>query len=560
MSGRARSATAGSGVVSGTALDAARDGALRDTVLELRDVFCVHRTGQGDAAALQGTNLELARGELLCVLGRSGAGKSTLLRVIAGLQAPSAGAVNVLGQDIGRIGPRARARLRHRRIGLLGQSSDSALPPALPAGRAVELPLALRGVGPRARRVRVRELLDSAGLSDRSAALPAELSGGERQRFALCAALAHRPALLLADEPTGELDEASARAIRGLIASLARRDGTSVIVASHDGAMAAVADRCVQLRDGRVVQERRRGEDALVIDRGGWTALPPELLARAGFARRARVQPSGRGLLLTPVAEPVIDPAAGLATCSVAGSGARAHASVRSGPASGAGRAWTPARVQLHAVTRGYRSGRGERLVIEALTHCFEPGALTVITGRSGSGKTTLLRILAALDRPDAGALLIDERPTGSCDPERLATLRRERIGYMPQEPAPAGFLSAEESITLALRVRGFGQAGAAALARDALARAGLADRAAQRLSRLSAGETQRMALARALASARGLLIADEPTSRLDEASTDTAARLLAQAAADGHTVICATHDPTVIAHAHAVLALGAGY
>jgi ABC-type lipoprotein export system ATPase subunit len=559
VSGSERSATSGSGVASGTALTAARDGALRDTVLELRDVFCVHRTGQGDAAALQGTNLELARGELLCVLGRSGAGKSTLLRVIAGLQPPSAGAVNVLGQDIGRIGPRARAHLRHRRIGLLGQSSDSALPPALPAGRAVELPLALRGVRPRARRVRVAELLESAGLSDRSAALPAELSGGERQRFALCAALVHRPPLLLADEPTGELDEASAQAIRGLIASLARHDGTSVIVASHDRAVASVADRCVWLRDGRVVQERRRGEDALVIDRGGWTALPPELLARAGFARRARVQPSGRGLLLTPVAEPAIDPAASLATDTVAGFGARAQTGAPRGPATGAGRDWTPARVQLHAVTRGYRSGRGGRLVIEALTHCFEPGALTVITGRSGSGKTTLLRILAALDRPDAGELLIDERPTGSCDPERLATLRRERIGYMPQEPAPAGFLSAEESITLALRARGVGSAGAAAHARDALARAGLADRAGQRLSRLSAGEMQRMALARALASARGLLIADEPTSRLDEASTDTAARLLAQAAADGHTVICATHDAAVIAHAHAVLALGAG-
>ncbi|MGO9751353.1 MAG: ATP-binding cassette domain-containing protein [Solirubrobacteraceae bacterium] len=540
----------------GRVLSAIADLAPGGTVLEMRNVFCVHRTGQGDAAALQGTNLELTSGELLCVLGPSGAGKSTLLRVIAGLQLPSAGAVNVLGQDIGRISARARARLRHQQLGLLGQSSDSALPPALPAGRAVELPLALRAVPPRARQARVRELLEAAGLSERSAALPAELSGGERQRFALCAALAHRPALLLADEPTGELDEASAQAIRCLIVSLARRAGTSVIVASHDGAIAEVADRCVRLRDGRVVQERHHGEDALVIDRGGWTALPPELLARGGFARRARVRLSERGLMLTPLAAPPTRPAADARASAPSDSAARAHGDWTGKRGSGG---WTPARVQLRAVSRSYRSGRCERLVIESLTHCFAPGGLTVITGRSGSGKTTLLRILAALDRPDAGELLIDERPTGDFDSERLATLRRERIGYMPQEPAPTGFLSAEENIALALRVRGSSQADASAQARRALARAGLAERAAQRLSRLSAGETQRVALARALASARGLLIADEPTSRLDEASTSTAARLLAQAAADGHTVICATHDPAVIAHAQAVLVLGTG-
>jgi len=177
-------------------------------IVRLRDVFCVHRTSEGDAAALQGMNIELERGEVLGVLGPSGAGKSTLLRVIAGIQVPSAGVVQVLDRDIGRTGARARARLRHREMGFVSQHSDDALAPDLSARHALELPLALRRVPARDRRARASELLELAGLTDRADALPGELSGGERQRLVVCAAVAHRPALLLADEPTGELDAA----------------------------------------------------------------------------------------------------------------------------------------------------------------------------------------------------------------------------------------------------------------------------------------------------------------------------------------------------------------
>ena len=136
---------------------------MSEPVVELRDVFCVHRTNEGDAAALAGTNLELARGEVLSVLGPSGAGKSTLLRVVAGLQPPSAGVVRVLGRDIGRMPARARARLRHELVGFLGQHTESALSPDLRMRDAVGLPLALRGVPRRERRMRVDELLEAAG-------------------------------------------------------------------------------------------------------------------------------------------------------------------------------------------------------------------------------------------------------------------------------------------------------------------------------------------------------------------------------------------------------------
>jgi ABC-type lipoprotein export system ATPase subunit len=513
-----------------------------EPVVKLRAVFCVHRTSEGDAAALQGTNLDLGDGELLCVLGPSGAGKSTLLRVIAGIQEPSAGVVEVLGRDIGREPSRRRARLRHERIGFLGQHAESALAPDLTASRAVALPLALRGLPARSRRERVAELLAAAGLADRADALPGELSGGERQRVALCAALAHRPSLLLADEPTGELDDHSAEAVRTLIAELARHHGTSVVLVSHDAATAEIADRSVRIRDGRVVEDRRNGQTALVVGRGGWLRLPAELLEQAGIGERVRAEVLNGGVMLTGVGE-----AAAPVRAVVAAPARAAPASAR----------WRPARVQLREITRAQGRGAARRNVIDGLSVSFAAGRMTVVSGRSGAGKTTLLRLIGGLDRADAGSLTVDDVALQECDAEALAALRRERIGYLSQEPTPVAFLSAEENVVLGLRLRGWDQAEAVERAAVVLSRVGLADRARQRVSRLSAGEAQRVALARALASARGLLIIDEPTSRLDESNAVRVADLLSGAAAeDGQTVICATHDPELIKRADDVLAL----
>ena len=507
-------------------------------VVELRDVFCVHRTNEGDAAALQGTNLELARGEVLCVLGPSGAGKSTLLRVVAGLQPPSAGVVRVLDRDIGRMRARSRSRLRHELMGFLGQHTETALSPDLRMRDAVALPLALRGMSSQHRRVRVAELFEATALADRADALPWELSGGERQRFALCAALAHRPALLLADEPTGELDDASADAIRALIVELARTSGTSVILVTHDPATAGLGDRTLRIRDGRIVSDRWGGEEALVID-DGWLRLPPDLLTAAGIGRRARAEPTMEGVVVTRAA---------------GDSGPTAPSSAQDPPPE----RWAPVQVELCGVARTYGSGLTRRHVLTGLTHEFAPGQMTVVTGRSGAGKTTLLKLVAGLDRASSGHVMLDGQHLGDLNGEQLASLRRQRIGYLSQEPAPIEFLSAAENTVLVLRIRGWDADAAAERAAKTLTRAGLADRARQRVHRLSAGEAQRLALARALARARGLLIVDEPTSRQDETNARAVAALLAAAAhQDGQTVICATHDPTVIGQADHVFALG---
>jgi ABC-type lipoprotein export system ATPase subunit len=517
-------------------------------IVELRDVFCVHRTNEGDAAALQGADLHLAPGEVLCVLGPSGAGKSTLLRVIAGLQTPSAGMANVLGRDIGRMPQRARARFRNERLGFLAQHAETALSPDLRAQDAVTLPLALRGVAGRARKRRAAELLDAVGLTDRCGALPAELSGGERQRVALCAAVAHHPALLLADEPTGELDRSSAAAVRALITEVARAQGASVVLVSHDAETADAADRAVVIRDGRIVEERRRGEVAAVVGRDGWVRLGSGLRAQAGIAGHARIDAAPGGLRVTPAHAETwpISPEEQVAPGAT------------SAPPRPVGVDWLPARVELRGLTRGFGRGDRRRQVIDGLTHSFAPGVLTAVTGPSGTGKTTLLRLVAGLDRSDSGLLAIDGEPLAPQDDEALATLRRRRIGYLPQAPAAVGFLSATENIVLALRVRGQPADQAAARAAMALNRVGLSGRARQRVQRLSAGETQRVALARALAAAGGLLLVDEPTSRLDHANAGVVADLLSAAARDdGQTVICATHDPAVIRRAEQVLRLG---
>ncbi len=511
---------------------------MTDAAVVLRDVFCVHRTPEGDAAALQGLTLELDEGEHLCVLGPSGSGKSTLLRVVAGLQEPSAGSVTVFGRDPGRISRRERSRLRHRWIGFLYQQAEATLAPDLSLSQAVALPLSLRGVPRSERRSRVAELLRAAGLQDRADALPGQLSGGERQCAALCAAVAHRPRLLLADEPTAELDERSAARVADLIAELGRSNGTTVMVVSHDAAMAAHARRAIRIRDGRVVEDLDGARRSLVVGRGGWIRLPAGLLGRAGINATAEAEAVDGGLLLTPSAgrEPDRPPP-------------------RPTPGQVIHRA-TAARLELRSVTRSRGRGAGRAAVLHDLTAAFEPGLLTAVTGRSGAGKTTLLELLACMRVPESGELLLDGRPLQALNREQLAGVRRERIGYLPQEPAPIGFLSALENIMLALGLRGIAIGEATERAEAALRLVGLAERSRQRVDRLSAGEAQRVALARALACARGLLVVDEPTSRLDEDNATTVAVALCEAAVEGQTVILATHDPDLIRYADRVLEL----
>jgi ABC-type lipoprotein export system ATPase subunit len=509
--------------------------------VQLNDVFKIYRSGPVETVALRGLQLRVERGELVAVFGPSGCGKSTMLALLAALDEPSAGEVRVGERSLQGLDNDELAAYRARDVALVFQSDN--LWPALSARENVALGLRIAGRENPADAA--EDALATFGLAGRGSHRAGALSGGEQQRVAIAAAFARRASLVLADEPTGELDEASADGTRALIIELARINGTSVILVTHDPATAEVADRTLRIRDGRIVGERRGAEEALVID-GGWLRLPSDVLTQAGIGRRARVRPTPDGVIVTR-ADSDSGPVGPVGPVGPAAASARPQPPVP----------WVPAQVGLCSVARTYGYGLTTRDVLGGLTHDFVPGQLTAITGRSGAGKTTLLKLVAGLDRPSSGQVMLDGHSLGDCNGEQLASLRRERTGYLPQEPVPIGFLSAEENIVLALRIRGWDADAAAERAARTLTRAGLADRARQRVHRLSAGEAQRLALARALASARGLLIVDEPTSRQDESNARAVAALLAAAAHDdGQTVICATHDPTVIRQADKVVVL----
>jgi ABC-type lipoprotein export system ATPase subunit len=464
------------------------------------------------------------------VLGPSGAGKSTLVRVVAGLERPSAGLAVVDGLDLGAATASVVARHRARVVGYADQHYWRALSDDLTAEELVGLPLGLRGVAPGERRARAQALLERVDLLDRADARPRELSGGEQQRIALCAALAHGPALLVADEPTGELDETSAEAVLELLAELAKAQGASALVVSHDPASAAIADRVVHVRDGRVGEERVTGEDTVVVGRGGWLHVPEETLRAAGIGERAVVR-LGRGVVeLRPAGEAPQDERLLVAPSTAVG-----------------------ALVEARGVTRRF----GREVALHDVDATFAPGTLTVVTGPSGSGKSTLLALLAGLDTPDEGEILVDGIVLSRLDREARAAFRRERIGVVGQTPGLSGALTARENVELVLGFHGLDPHEASEQALDALAVVGLADRSDRAVDRLSAGERERVALARAFAGGPAVIVADEPTARLDSLTTIAIGGLLADVAREhGTTVICATHDPLLVSLAGAEVGL----
>jgi ABC-type lipoprotein export system ATPase subunit len=498
--------------------------------IELRDVFRVHSTPEGDAAALQGLSLQIADGEVVTVLGPSGSGKSTLLRLLAGLERPSAGAVRVYGEELGKLPARGLARYRSTMLGYADQHYTRALAPELTARELVAVQLGLRGATGGDRLRRADELLDRVGLGAKRDRRPTSLSGGEQQRVALCAALAHRPRVFLADEPTGELDATTADQVYEALGELVREHGCTTVIVSHDPESVRVADRIIRIRDGRVSEEwARDGDegDAIVVGRGGWLRLPEELLLRAGIGARATARFADGAVI-------------------VEASGGRVEHAAAAVPADDDGAA---APGDVAATADGLVRRFGETTVLDGLDLELHDGLLHAVTGPSGSGKTTLLHLLAGLELPDAGTVTVDGRELSRLDRAERAALRRARIAYVGQQAGLVPHLSALENVELALALRGVHETRPAGLA--ALDAVGLAERASQRVARLSQGERARVAIARAVAARPAILLADEPTSRLDGANAIAIAILLRRLAREtGAAVVCATHDPLVIEQA----------
>ncbi len=216
-----------------------------------------HLAGE-DVHALREVSLNVLPGQFIAVVGRSGSGKTTLLNLLAGLDQPSSGQVLFEERDMAELGDRQLTELRRTRLGFVFQSFG--LLPLLSAYENVELPLRIAGVSARERSRRTEEVLEIVGLVRRSHHRPYELSGGEQQRVAIARAIVHEPVLILADEPTGELDSVNARAIFGLFKEMVKDRGISVVAATHDSTLLAMADQVVRLADGRLEEQATYGQ------------------------------------------------------------------------------------------------------------------------------------------------------------------------------------------------------------------------------------------------------------------------------------------------------------
>jgi putative ABC transport system ATP-binding protein len=223
-----------------------------EPLLVTRDLARDFHLAGAPVHAVRGVSLEVHEGEYVAIVGPSGCGKSSLLNLLGAIDRPSSGTVRFRGRDLGTLADADATRFRLQHVGLVFQRFY--LLPMLTAQENVELPMAEAGVGVAKRRARARELLAYVGLSARSAHRPVQLSGGEQQRVAIARALANRPPLLLADEPTGELDAATGRDMIALLGRL-NVDGTTIIVVTHDDALARAAGRVVHMLDGRIVAD-----------------------------------------------------------------------------------------------------------------------------------------------------------------------------------------------------------------------------------------------------------------------------------------------------------------
>jgi putative ABC transport system ATP-binding protein len=235
---------------SGTAAAATAEPAQDPVLAKVSGVTRTFGTGPAAVHALRGVSLTIERGQLVALSGRSGSGKTTLLNIIGGLDRPDTGTVRIDGRDIAAMGERERTLMRRSSVAFIFQSFG--LIPILSAAENVGVPLRIAGADPRDREDRVRAMLDIVGLGEHARQRPGELSGGQQQRVAIARALAGRPQLLIADEPTGQLDSETGRQIMRLIRTVVRTEGVTALVATHDPAFLDIADVSLRLEDGQI--------------------------------------------------------------------------------------------------------------------------------------------------------------------------------------------------------------------------------------------------------------------------------------------------------------------
>ena len=279
--------------------------------IECGDLFKIYKRADIEVVALRGLDLKIGQGELMAIVGASGSGKTTLLNILSGLDRPSAGQVRVGDRDLLDISDRELVEYRRSEVGFVWQSTGRNLLPYLTAKENVALPMAIASIGAKARNERAGELLATLGLGNHMDRLPEQMSGGEQQRVAIAVALANNPPLLLADEPTGELDTHSSIDMFERLRDMAYKLGVTVVVVTHYAGVAQFVDRVAHIRDGRIDSEvlmkeladasgERKAEEYVVVDRAGRLQLPQEFVEKLHLEGLVKVDMSSGRVYISP--------------------------------------------------------------------------------------------------------------------------------------------------------------------------------------------------------------------------------------------------------------------
>ena len=496
-------------------------------IIDLDDVFVLYRGTSHDIAALRGLSIQLHQGERVVIHGPSGAGKSTFVKLITAAITPNAGTALLFDRELSTLDRGARNALRRESIGIITQHSGDDLAPELTCEQNVALQPRRSEMTPMEHRDSVTAALRAVGASHLAHRRPGGLSHGEIQRVGIAVAVAHRPRLIVADEPTGQLDVATADAMLELLAALAGEAGATLVIATHDELAGRLADRVITIADGRLSEERRRGDtrSSAVVDGRGWLRIPPHAREHARIGGRATFTEVDDGLVVAaradvPGSVEVDHPVPARRVAAV--SPITSHRGM-------------PAVRTLRDVTKCF----ADVVVLNGVSLTAEQGQITAIVGRSGSGKTTLLSILSGYMPPTSGMV---ESPGDA-----------EDIAVCPAVPAFPDGLTSREVLDLTVRIQ---RREPDPLHRDALLQhLGMRDLQDRVTEELSGGERQRLAVARCLVADASLILLDEPTAQLDQRNAQRVIDLLADAARRA-IVICATHDAELIRQADAVYSL----
>jgi ABC-type lipoprotein export system ATPase subunit len=482
------------------------------TIIQLREVFKAYETGAQPFVALRNVNLDINQGEFLGITGKSGAGKTTLLNMISGISELTSGEVQFFDGwnssfSIHDLSEDKLAEWRGKNVGIVYQSFE--LIPTLSLLENVMLPRDFLGsYRPQISRARAMELLELVEISEHAHKIPAHISGGQKQRVAIARALVNDPALIIADEPTGNLDSVTAETIYQLFEKLVDR-GRTVVMVTHDESLTPRFSRRMQIVDGVLGHpsefETPRGESAKLSGQ--------QEIDYGSAVENVEIEQPNRVGYRTKSSMPRPDHPA----------------------------------IVLHGVDKIFSSPVGEFQALKSIDMLLNYGQFISIVGKSGSGKSTLLNMITGIDHPTAGEVIVGDQHIYKLSKSDRALWRGRNMGVVFQFFQLMPTLSLLENTMLPMdycNVLSFSERPKRAM--ELLSMVGLEEQAHKLPGSVSSGQQQSAAIARALANDPDLILADEPTGNLDSRSAANILNLFEQMAADGKTILIVTHDPSI--------------